>query len=283
MVITGANAGIGKETAVALAASGDRVVMLCRNPAKAAEAQMDISSRSRSTAVETIALDLADFASIRSAAAELERRVEKIDVLVNNAGLIQSGRATTVDGFEMTFGVNHLGHFLLTGLVRDLVVAAPAPRVINVASVAHWFAVGGLNFEDLQSIRTYNVWLAYGRSKLANIYFSTELARRWRDDGVAVSAVHPGVVASGFGADGDTRGVTDGLIDFSRPFSVSPAKGAETSVWLATSEAGGDLSRSGAYWSGKKPGRLARWAKRPTDAARLWHVSEQLIDEGVRT
>lgn len=275
-MITGANTGIGKETAVALAAAGDRVVIACRDAARAAEAVMDISSRSHSTAVESVPLDLASFASISEAADELGRRVARVDVLINNAGLIQSGRRTTVDGFEMTFGVNHLGHFLFTNLLRDLITAAPAPRVVNVASVAHWFAVGGLNFEDLQSVGSYNVWVAYGRSKLANIYFTTELARRWRGDGVAVSAVHPGVVASGFGADGDTRGVTDGLIDFSRPFSVSPQRGAETSVWLATADPGGDLSRSGTYWSNRRPGRLARWARRPTDAARLWLASEQM-------
>lgn len=278
VVITGANTGIGLETAVALAAAGDRVLIACRNPAKAQTAVNEISTRAQSSDVDSVSLDLSSFASVRSCAAELGARCDRVDVLINNAGLIQSGRETTVDGFETTFGVNHLGHFLLTDLVADLVKAAPAPRVINVASTAHWFAVGGLNFDDLQSIRHYNVWIAYGRSKLANIHFSDELARRWQDDGVCVSSVHPGVVSSGFGADGDTRGITDSLIDISRPFSITADRGANTSVWLATAGAGADLTRSGTYWSNRKPGLRAPWSKRRTDAAHLWSASEQLVD-----
>ena len=277
VVITGANTGIGLETAVALATAGDRVVIACRNATKAAAAVDEIGERSGSTSVESVSLDLADLASVRAAADELGRRCERIDVLINNAGLIQSGRETTTDGFEMSFGVNHLGHFLLTGLVGDLVKAAPAPRVINVASVAHWFAVGGMNFDDLQSVRHYNVWIAYGRSKLANILFADELARRWRSDGVCVSSVHPGVVRSGFGMDGDTRGVTDGLIDFARPYSIPPDRGADTSVWLATAATGRDLDRSGTYWAKRKPATRAPWARRAVDAARLWAESEALV------
>lgn len=277
VVITGANTGIGLETAVDLAAAGDRVVIACRNPSKAAAAVEEISRRARSESVESVALDLGSLASVRECAAELGRRTERIDVLINNAGLIQSGRETTTDGFEMSFGVNHLGHFLLTNLLKDQLVAADTPRVINLASAAHWFAVGGLNFDDLQSVRFYNVWVAYGRSKLANILFTDELARRWRGDKVCVSSVHPGVVRSGFGQDGDTRGVADRLIDISRPFSITPEKGADTSVWLATSSTGIDLDRSGTFWSNRKPSMRAPWARRPVDANRLWLASEELI------
>ena len=277
IVITGANTGIGLETAVSLASAGERVIIACRNPAKADAAVGEISARSASPDVSAVPLDLASLASVRACAAELGRRCERIDVLINNAGLIQSGRETTVDGFETTFGVNHLGHFLLTDLLGDLVKAAPTPRVINLASVAHWFAVGGLNFEDLQSVRFYNVWVAYGRSKLANILFTDELARRWRDAGVCVSSVHPGVVRSGFGQDGDTRGIADKLIDISKPFSITPDRGADTSVWLATAAAGADLDRSGTFWASRKPSLRAPWARRRTDAARLWAESEELI------
>lgn len=277
IVITGANTGIGLETAVSLASAGERVIIACRNATKAAAAVGEISARSGSSDVSSVALDLGSLASVRDCAAELGRTCDRIDVLINNAGLIQSGRETTVDGFETTFGVNHLGHFLLTDLVGDLVKESPTPRVINLASVAHWFAVGGLNFDDLQSVRFYNVWVAYGRSKLANILFTDELARRWRDAGVCVSSVHPGVVRSGFGQDGDTRGVTDGLIDISRPFSISPDRGADTSVWLATAAAGADLARSGTFWANRKPSLRAPWARKKVDAARLWAGSEQLI------
>lgn len=277
IVITGANTGIGLETAVALASAGERVVIACRNPERASAATEEIRARSGSSDVESVPLDLADLASVRACADDLSSRCDQIDVLINNAGLIQSGRDTTVDGFETTFGVNHLGHFLLTGLLADQIKASSVPRVINVASTAHWFAVGGLNFDDLQSVRFYNVWVAYGRSKLANILFSAELARRWKADGVCVSAVHPGVVRSGFGQDGDTRGITDGLLDLARPLLITPDRGADTSIWLATSAAGADLERTGTYWANRKPALLAPWARRQVDAARLWTESEELV------
>jgi NAD(P)-dependent dehydrogenase (short-subunit alcohol dehydrogenase family) len=277
VVITGANTGIGLETAVSLASAGDRVVIACRNAAKAEAAVGEIAARAASDDVSSVALDLGDLASVRACAEELGRICDRVDVLINNAGLIQSGRATTTDGFEMSFGVNHLGHFALTSLLGDLVKAAPTPRVINLASVAHWMAAGGLRFDDLQSERRYNVWVAYGRSKLANIYFTVELAQRWRADGVCVSAVHPGVVRSEFGQGGDTKGVTDGLIDFSKPFSITPDRGADTSVWLATAATGADLDRSGGYWVNRKPGLLAPWARRRGDATKLWTASEALL------
>ena len=277
VVITGANTGIGLETAVSLAAVGDRVIIACRNADKAATAVAEISLRADSTLVEAVALDLAGFESIRACAAELKKRCDAIDVLINNAGLVLSNRSTTTEGFETVFGVNHLGHFLLTDLLANLVKAAPAPRVINLASAAHWFAVGGLNFDDLQSIRHYNIWVTYGRSKLANIYFTQELAKRWKADGVAVSAVHPGMVRSEFGQDGDTAGITDSLLGLSRGFTISSVEGADTSVWLATAGTGGDLERSGRYWTKRKEGIMAPWAKRPVDAARLWAASEELI------
>lgn len=278
VVITGANSGIGKETAVALAASGDRVVLACRNAAKAGAAATEIAERARSNDVEVVPLDLSSFASIRDCSTELERRCSQIDVLINNAGLILSKRELTAEGFEMTFGVNHLGHFLLTDLLRPLVIAAEAPRVINVASAAHWMAPNGLKFNDLQSIRHYNGWITYGRSKLANIYFTDELAKRWKSDGVCVSSLHPGMVNSNFGLDGDTVGLSGKLMDVSGIVTVSPVQGADTSVWLAMTEAGGDLSRTGTFWSSRKPGLRAPWARRPADAARLWSESRKLIE-----
>lgn len=277
VVITGANSGIGLETAVMLASAGDRVVIACRNEQKAQAAVAEISSRSGGTDVESVALDLARMSSVRECATEVGRRCEQIDVLINNAGLILSSRDTTDDGFEMTFGVNHLGHFLLTDLLGEQLKAAPSPRVINIASAAHWFAVGGLPFEDLQSVRFYNAWLAYGRSKLANILFTDELARRWKADGVCVSSVHPGTVRTGFGQDGDTKGITDELLNVTRTFSITPDRGADTPVWLATSATGIDLDRTGTFWANRKPGLRSPWARRRVDAARLWSVSEDLI------
>ena len=277
VVVTGANTGIGKETAVALASVGDRVTIACRNPEKASAAVDEIKERSFSDAVDSVPLDLADLSSIRRCAAELHERLDHVDVLINNAGLIMTQRVLTADGFETTFGVNHVGTFLLTNELADLVRAAPSPRVINLASAAHWGAVRGLNFEDLMSTRFYNGWVAYFRAKLANIYFTQELARRWRADNVVVHAVHPGSVNSRFGRDGDTTGISAALMSLSHLVTIPPAQGADTSVWLACSEEGGDLSRSGNYWLRRRLGRLAPWAKRDVDAKRLWTVTEQLI------
>lgn len=278
VVITGANSGIGKETAVALAAAGDRVIMACRNVDKAERARTEVVERSRNDAVEAVRLDLASFASIRECADELGRRCDRIDVLINNAGLMLTTRSTTDDGFESMFGVNHLGHFLLTELLEDVVKTAASPRVINLASFAHFFAVGGLNWDDLQSVRHYNEWLDYGRSKLANIYFTQELARRWKPDGVCVTAVHPGTVASGFGRDGDTSGISKGLMAMAEHTSINSNRGADTPVWLATSPAGGDMARTGSYWVRRRPGALSPWARRPAEAARLWSTSRRLVD-----
>jgi NAD(P)-dependent dehydrogenase (short-subunit alcohol dehydrogenase family) len=277
VVVTGGNSGIGKETAVALAASGDRVIIACRNAEKAAAALADISARSGSDQVETVALDLASFASIRACARELERRFDRVDVLVNNAGLVLSQRDVTYEGFEMTFGVNYLGPFLLTQELEGLITAAPAPRVINVSSLLHRLAMRGLPWKDLQSVRYYNGWIAYANSKLANLYFSQLLARRWHDAGVCVSSLHPGVVNTNFAGEGDTTGLVGRLTAMGVPGMLTPTQGADTSVWLATGQAGGDLTQSGRHWSRRKHGVLSRIARKSTEAARLWAVTEDLV------
>lgn len=276
VIVTGANSGIGKETAVALASQGDRVVIACRNPDRSAAALAEIRERSGGS-VESVPLDLASFASVRAAAASITDRFDRVDVLVNNAGLVLSKRAVTEDGFEMTFGVNHLGPFLFTTLLHDLLAAAGNARVVTVASEAHFLAVGGLPWDDLQAVRFYNVWLTYGRSKLANILFTQELARRWASDGVVASSVHPGIVASNFAADGDTSTFMSTGLRLLKPMTRTPSQGADTSVWLATAEPGGDPTGSGTYWSSRRPGRLAPWARREVDGARLWTLSEELI------
>jgi NAD(P)-dependent dehydrogenase (short-subunit alcohol dehydrogenase family) len=278
VVITGGNSGIGLETAVGLAAVGDRVVIACRNAEKADAAAETIRARSGGT-VEIASLDLTSFASIRACAADLAVRTPTIDVLINNAGLILGERQETEDGFEATFGTNHLGHFLLTQLLEPQIKAAPSPRVVNVASIAHAFAIGGLNFENLQSVRRYNMWIVYGRSKLANIYFTQELAHRWAEDGVVCQTLHPGSVNSHFGGDGDTKGIAGFAINHLAPLiMITPEKGARTSIFLATSPEGGQ--DTGTYWVRNRKGRLMPWAKRPRDARRLWDVSEQYVRDG---
>lgn len=278
IVITGANTGIGLETAVALASMGDRVVIACRNQTKAAVALDTIRARAIGADVDSVPLDLSSFASIRSAAADLAERTPRIDVLINNAGGILSNRSTTTEGFETQFGVNHLGHFLLTTLLEDQIKSAPSPRVINVSSLAHWGAIGGLRWNDLQSTKHYSGWVTYFRSKLANILFTRELAARWGGDGVVTHALHPGSVGSDFGQTGDMTGLNGLLMKAAPLVSISSAVGALTSIFLATSPTA--LATNGGYWAKSKPARTAPWAKDDIEARKLWMVSSALIADG---
>src|SRR2546430_6128948 len=207
VVITGGNTGIGKEAAVALAGRGAQVVVTSRNEERGRSARQEIAERSGNDSVEVMSLDLASFRSIRSFAADVLDRFDHLDVLVNNAGLILRQRAETQEGFEETFGVNHLGHFLLTDLLLERLRASAPARVVVVASDAHKGARQGLDFDDLQAERKYRWAKAYSKSKLANIYFTRELARRLDRTGVTVNALHPGFVRSEFGRGGDLGGI----------------------------------------------------------------------------
>jgi NAD(P)-dependent dehydrogenase (short-subunit alcohol dehydrogenase family) len=276
VVITGGNAGIGKETAVGLASAGARVVVTARNAERGRAARDEIAHRSGSSTVEVMPLDLASFASIRSFAAELLDRHDRIDVLVNNAGLIHRRRTVTQEGFETTFGVNHLGHFLLTDLLLDRLRASAPARVLVVSSDAHKGARHGLDFDDLQSERRYRWGQAYGKSKLANIYFARELARRLDGSGVTVNALHPGFVRSDFGRGGDLGPVYGwGIKYLAGPFAISPEKGALTTIHLASSPEVDGVS--GGYFYKCKPSTPSAAAQDDAAARRLWDVSEQLV------
>ncbi len=272
MIITGASSGIGLEAAVGLARGGAHVVMACRNPDKGAAARDDVATRSGSTRVELMALDLASFASIRGFAKEATDRFDRIDVLLNNAGAVSRTRIETADGFEQTFGVNHLGHFLLTSLLRDRIVATPGARIVVVASDAHRFPPGGLDFDDLQSSRHYFSFTAYGRSKLANMLFTRELARRLDGSGATANCLHPGFVASNFGRDDPLGRI---IMPLGRPFAVSPEKGARTSIFLASDAAVDGVT--GQYWYRCAPHKASAKARDDATARRLWDVSEELI------
>lgn len=276
VVVTGANVGIGLETAVGLASFGDRVIMACRNQDKAEAAAVEVRRRSYSDAIEIVSLDLASFASVRACAAEIANRAERIDVLVNNAGLVLSERSDTVEGIETTFGVNHVGTMLFTTALRAQLQGA---RIVNLSSVAHWGAVGGIPLERVVDPPRYHGWSAYARSKLANLLFTVELARRWNDDGIVASAVHPGSVRSGFARDGDTTGVTGYLMasPLSASVMISPQRGADTPVWLATADE--PTTRDGLYWYKRKSARTSRAAKDPVGAEKLWDFTERLIAE----
>src|SRR6476659_3562112 len=191
-VITGANTGLGYETAAALAAKGAHVVLAVRNTDKGLAAADLLSRRSPGASVAVQELDLTSLESIRAAAENLRAAHASIDLLINNAGVMFTPKSTTKDGFELQFGTNHLGHFALTNLLLDRVLAAPGSRVVTVSSVGHRFARNGIRFDDLQSERSYSRVGAYGQSKLANLMFTYELQRRLQGTNTIAVAAHPG-------------------------------------------------------------------------------------------
>lgn len=278
VVITGGSSGIGQATAVQLARQGASVIITARDAQKGERAVAEINRRS-AAAVSWVQLDLASFASIESCARQLLERCPKLHVLVNNAGLVLSERRLTSEGFEATFAINHLGPFLLTQLLLPRILDSGPARIVNVASDAHRRAIGGLDFDDLQACKSYNGWLQYCRSKLCNVYFTRELARRLEPGKVTVNCLHPGVVATGFGADGDTRGLIGLAVRALRPFMLDAEQGARTSVYCAASPE--LLGVTGQYFARCKAVAPSRHARNDAAARRLWDISEQLT-RGVR-
>jgi len=274
-VITGGNSGIGKETAAELAAMGAHVVIAARNPTKATAAVDETRRRVPGAIVEHLPLDLASFTSVRAFAEEYTSRFDHLDVLVNNAGLTVAKRTITEDGHETQFQVNHLGHYLLTRLLHDQLAAAPAGRVVNVSSTGHTFARDGLDFDDLDwERRRYRGFLVYCATKLANVLFTRELARRLDDTKITANAVHPGFVGSNFAREGD-MGLAIGLIMLAvRPFAISSARGAHTSVYLASSPDVDGIT--GQYFYQCKVVKPSNAALDDAAAARLWDVSAEL-------
>jgi NAD(P)-dependent dehydrogenase (short-subunit alcohol dehydrogenase family) len=276
VVVTGGNSGIGFETAAALASMGARVLVTARNADKGRAAVAAMTQRLGAEGqVQLVVFDLADLASVRRGAAEILEQAPRLDVLVNNAGLVLTERATTADGYEATFATNHLGPFLLTNLLLDRITGSAPARIVNVASTAHNAARQGMPFDDLQSEKHYRGMRVYGQSKLANILFTLELARRLEGTGVTANSLHPGTVRTGYGGDGDAGGFLGFGIKLASPFFLSAAKGALTSVYLSSSP---DVEGvTGEYFVKCKPRQPRRWAQDPAAARRLWQVSEGLV------
>jgi len=275
VVITGGNSGIGRATAVALARAGARTVITARDRARGEAAVAAIGDEAGAGSVHLVVFDLADLASVRAGAAEVLERFDRIDVLVNNAGLVLTDRAVTVDGYEATFAINHLGPFLFTMLLLDRLRADTPSRIVNVASTAHRSARRGLPFDDLQSTHTYKGMRVYGESKLANILFTVELARRLAGTGVTANCLHPGTVATGYARDGDTHGFLAFGVKVIKPFVKTPEQGARTSVDLATSPEVADVS--GGYFVNAKRRSPSKAAQDADAARRLWAASEALV------
>jgi NAD(P)-dependent dehydrogenase (short-subunit alcohol dehydrogenase family) len=268
VLITGANSGIGKATATELAMRGYHVIMLCRNKDKGDVAKQEISQKTANKNIDLMIADLSSLASIRQFAKEFDQKFEKLDVLINNAAVNLFTRQVTEEGLETSFATNHLGHFLLTNLLLPKLKAANGSRIINVASSAQ--AV--LDFDDLMSEKTYNVMRVYSKTKMANILFTYELARRLNGTGITVNCLHPGVVKTNLAR--DARGIFRVLMFLFYPFFSSPEKAAQTSVFLATSP---DVEGiSGRYFHKKKQIRSSAQSYDENIAKRLWMVSEQL-------
>jgi NAD(P)-dependent dehydrogenase (short-subunit alcohol dehydrogenase family) len=235
VLITGASNGIGLEAASAIAAMGATVVMVARDRARGEAAVSRVRNDTGSERVELMLADLASMSEIRNLAKDFTARHDALHVLVNNAGAHNAARTLTTDGFETTFGVNHLAYFLLAELLLDTLKASAPARIVNVSSGAHHRAK--MNFDDLMGERGYRGFSAYGQSKLANVLHAYELARRLDGTGVTSNALHPGVVATGFGK--NNAGLWGTLFGIgqivAKPIYLSPARGAETTVYLATS------------------------------------------------
>lgn len=286
VVITGANSGLGFESTRALAAAGATVIMACRSAQKAQAAVDKVLAETPGADVSVRALDLANLSSIRSFADSLKADVSSIDVLLNNAGLMAIPRTLTADGFEMQLGTNHLGHFALTGQLLGLLEAAPAPRVVNVASTAH--RMGKLDFDDLMGERQYGAWSAYGQSKLANLAFTYELERRLRAAGkrTIALAAHPGYASTelqGVAPRMEGSAFKGWIMDLGNSWlGQSAARGAIPQIHAATAP---DV-KGGEYYG--PDGLLEMWGKAakrctPTAAAldpashtRLWEASVSL-------
>ncbi len=275
VVVTGGNSGIGKETAVELARMDAHVVIAARNPTKASAAVAEVRERVGTNAsVETMPIDLASFASVREFADAYVKTHDRCDVLVNNAGLIMAHRTVTVDGHEATFQTNHLGPFLLTNLLHDSLKQSAPARVVNVASDAHKM-VKGLVLDDLEwNRRHYRGFSAYGASKLMNILFTRELARRWDGESITANCVHPGFVGSNFGREGDYGTFGKIVMPLARPFAISNARGALTSIYLASSPDVDGITGQ-YFYKGQVAGPKAT-ALDDNTAARLWEISAQL-------
>jgi NAD(P)-dependent dehydrogenase (short-subunit alcohol dehydrogenase family) len=274
VLVTGATSGIGLEACVKLAAMGADLVMVARNPAKGDAALTEVQKRAGSGRPTLMLCDFASQKSIRALAAELQKSRPRIDVLINNAGSVSPNRELTEDGIERTFAVNHLGYFLLTNLVLGMLRKSAPARIVNVASAVH--ITGTMDFDDLGFASGYTIMMAYNRSKLANVLFTRELARRLQGTGVTVNCLHPGAVSTNIWS--HAMWWAQPFLLFTRLFMVSPGKGGDAIVFLATSpEVEG---KTGGYYERNRLVLPSRLARDDRVAAKLWDVSASMVSLG---
>jgi NAD(P)-dependent dehydrogenase (short-subunit alcohol dehydrogenase family) len=272
-IVTGANSGIGKEISKGLARLGANVVMICRNKTRGEESKREIEESTGSKSIELILADLSSLDSVKSLTKEYLQKHDKLHVLMNNAGLILGKRSTTGEGLETTFVVNYLSHFLLTNLLLDELKGSAPSRIVNVTSDAHFG--GHMGFDDLQVEKGYGASKAYAQSKLSQVLFTYELSERLKGTGVTVNCVHPGAVRTHWG---DTAGALSIGIKIARPFLLSPEKGAETPLYLATSP---DVAGvTGKFFAKKSERKSSKESYDRDEARRLWDISMKLSGLG---
>jgi NAD(P)-dependent dehydrogenase (short-subunit alcohol dehydrogenase family) len=275
-LIIGATAGIGKETALGIAKTGATTVLVGRDKTKGEAVVNEIKEKTNNENVGLLVADLFSIAEIRKLADEFKNKYDRLDILVNNAGAIFDRRRKTVDGFERTFALNHLSYFLLTNLLLDLIKQSAPSRIVSVSSIAHQFA-NKVDFDDLQyKHKKFSAMEAYAQSKLMNVLFTYELARRLQGSSVTANCLHPGGVASNF-ADN-----TGGLLKivawlYKNTFAISPAKGAETSIYLATSPEVEGVT--GKYFDNKREKKSSEASYDVGMQKRLWETSKMLIGQ----
>ncbi|MFX1456334.1 MAG: SDR family oxidoreductase [Promethearchaeota archaeon] len=269
-IITGANSGIGKATALGLAKMNATIVMLCRNKELGETAQKEIINESGNKDIDLLLCDLSSQEQIRNFVSEFKQKYQYLHVLINNAGVMASKRRVCVDGFEMNFAVNHLGPFLLTNLLLDVLKKSAPSRIVNVGSAAHGMAK--IDFDDLQcENKKHRLFKVYGASKLAFILFSYELSRRLEGTGVTVNIVHPGMVNTNLGREMSRFSRTVGKLVFK-----SPEKGAETSIYLASSPEVEGIT--GKYFIKKQQQESSKESYNEDDAKKLWEISAKLTN-----
>jgi NAD(P)-dependent dehydrogenase (short-subunit alcohol dehydrogenase family) len=275
VAITGPTSGVGRSAARRFARLGADVILLARDSQKASVTADDIRDPATGAEIDIVQCDLSSFASVRSAAESVLARHDRIDVLVNNAAVIASERELTEDGYELTFQVNYLSHYLLTQLLRSPLTAAALGRVVTLSSDAHFYTASGLRFDDVNFEKGWTPFRAYAHSKLADVMFAYELADRWAGSGVTSTAMHPGVIATGLGRQGwGSAGVLwDRLVP-----KTSAERAAEDLVWLGCSPQ--TEGTSGLYYYRRRPKRSSRSSYDYHARRRLWRVSAQMV--GVR-
>jgi NAD(P)-dependent dehydrogenase (short-subunit alcohol dehydrogenase family) len=272
-LVTGATNGIGRASALALARMGARLFIVARDSARGEATRAEIAREANGAEVRVLHADLGSQADVRRAAAEFLATGESLHILLNNAGVMQLARSETADGIETTFAVNHLAYFLLTNLLLERIRESAPARIVNVASDAHRMG-GALDFDDLGSAKRYSAMAVYGRSKLANLLFTRELARRLAGSGVTVNALHPGVVRTGLGQNNDAP-ILKFLTNLARPFFRSPERGAETSIWACSAP---ELEGvTGRYLSDRREQKPHAHALDDAAASRLWDASAKLV------